>query len=79
MDHAKKKLVTWFYSNLGRDKNGTIQGQVHGQGVLIGQIFIHEQMGISNERAVDVTNATSHEAKTTLKKIVGPHAFVENK
>jgi hypothetical protein len=39
--------------------------------------FIHEQFGIS-KGVVDVGNATFDEAKTTLKKIACPHAFVEN-
>jgi hypothetical protein len=59
-------------------EDGRIQGQVHGQGVLIDQIFIHEQLGISSEGVVDATNATFHEAKIALRKIAGPHAFVEN-
>jgi hypothetical protein len=33
---------------------------------------------ISKEGIIDVTNATFEEAKTTLKKIASPHAFVEN-
>jgi len=51
---------------------------VHGQEILIDQVLIHEQLGISNEGVVDATNATFDEAKIALKKIVGPHAFVEN-
>jgi hypothetical protein len=42
------------------------------------QVFIHEQLGNSKEGVVDVINATFDEAKSALKKIVGPHAFVEN-
>jgi hypothetical protein len=38
---------------------------------LIDQIFIHEQLGISNE-------GTFYEAKTALKRITSPHAFAEN-
>jgi hypothetical protein len=41
-------------------------------------VLIHEQFGISKEGVVDAANATFEEAKTTLMKIVGPHAFVEN-
>jgi hypothetical protein len=44
---------------------------------LIDHVLIHEQLGISEEGAVDVANATFNEAKTALRKIVGPHAFVE--
>ncbi len=50
-------------------QDGRILGQVRGQ---------YEQLGISKEGTVDVTNATFEEAKTTLKRITGPHAFVEN-
>ncbi len=53
-------------------------GRVRGQEILIDQILIHEQLGISKEGAIDVANATFDKAKTTCKKIVRPHAFVEN-
>jgi hypothetical protein len=46
--------------------------------LLIDQVLIYEQLGISKEGAVDVDNATFEEAKTTLKRIIAPHAFVEN-
>jgi hypothetical protein len=36
---------------------------VHGQEILIDQVFIHEQLGFSKEVVVDVTNATFDEAK----------------
>ncbi len=48
---------------------------MHGQEILINQLLIHEQLEISNEAIV---NATFDEAKTTLKKIASPHAFIEN-
>jgi hypothetical protein len=51
---------------------------VCGQEILIDWVFIHEQFGISKEGTIDATNATFNEAKTALKKITGPHAFVEN-
>jgi hypothetical protein len=51
-----------------------IQGRVRGQEILI----IQEQFGISKEGIVDAANATFDEVKITLKKIVGPHVFVEN-
>jgi hypothetical protein len=41
-------------------------------------VLIHEQLGISKEGILDATNATFEEAQTTLKRIAGPHAFVEN-
>jgi hypothetical protein len=44
---------------------------VRGKKLLINQVFIHEQLGISKEGTFD-------EAKTTLKRITCPHAFVEN-
>ena len=59
-------------------EDGRILGQVHGQEILIDKVLIHEQLGISKEGVIDVANATFDEAKTTLKKILGPHAFVEN-
>jgi hypothetical protein len=33
---------------------------------------------MSKEGAIDVANATFEEAKTALKRIVGPHVFVDN-
>ncbi len=51
---------------------------MRGQIFLINQVFIHEQLGISKEGVVNVVNATFDEAKTALKNIVGPHAFIEN-
>jgi hypothetical protein len=56
-------------------KDGRIQGRVCGQEI---PIDIHEQLGISKERRIDATNATFDETKIVLKKIAGPHAFVEN-
>jgi hypothetical protein len=67
-----------FFKTLEKLEDGRIQGQVCGQEILIDQVLIHEQFGISKERVINVANATFDEAKTTLKKIVGPHAFVEN-
>jgi hypothetical protein len=55
-----------------------IQGQVSGQEIFIDQVLIHEQLGISKEGTIDATNATFEEAKTTLKRIANPYAFVEN-
>jgi virulence-associated protein VapD len=51
---------------------------VHGQEILIDHVLIYEQFQISNEGVVDVINATFDETKIALKKIAGPHAFVEN-
>jgi hypothetical protein len=59
-------------------KDGRILGQARGQGILIDQVLIHEQLGISKEGVIDAANATFEEAKTTLIKIVRLHAFVEN-
>ncbi len=45
---------------------------------MIWHVLIHEQLGISSEGVVDVANATYQEVKIVLRKIVGPHVFVEN-
>jgi hypothetical protein len=37
-----------------------------------------ENLQISKEGVEDVANATFKEAKTALKRIAGPHVFVEN-
>jgi hypothetical protein len=49
-----------------------------GQEILIDQVLIHEQLGISKEGVVDAANVTFDKTKTSLKKITSPHAFVEN-
>ncbi len=59
-------------------EDGRILGRVCGQEVIIDQVSIHKQLGISKEGVVDVANATFEEAKTTLKRIASPYAFVEN-
>ncbi len=78
MDYAKKRHVRDFLQTWAATKDGRIQGRVHGEEIIINQVFIHEQLGISKEGIIDVTNATFEEAKTVLKKIVGPYAFNEN-
>jgi hypothetical protein len=59
-------------------EGGRIQGKMHGQEILINHIFIHKQLGISKEGAIDVANATFDEAKNVLKGITSSHAFIEN-
>jgi hypothetical protein len=59
-------------------EDGRIQRQMHGQEILINEVLIHEQLGISKEGTLDVANAIFDEAKTTLKRITSPHVFVEN-
>jgi hypothetical protein len=51
---------------------------MHGQEILINHIFIHKQLGISKEGAIDAANATFDEAKNVLKGITSSHAFIEN-
>ncbi len=72
-DLLRNFLWTWEAT-----EDGKIQGQARGQEILIDHVLIHEQLGISKEGAINGINATFDEAKTTLKKIVGPHAFVKN-
>jgi hypothetical protein len=59
-------------------KDGRILGWVCDQEILIDQVIIHEQLGISKEGTVNVANATFEEVETAFKIIGGPHAFVEN-
>ncbi len=72
-DLLQNFLCTWEITNDGR-----IIGWVHGQEIIIDQIWIHEQLEISKEGTIYIANATFEEVKTTLKRIVGPHVFVEN-
>jgi hypothetical protein len=74
----REDLLRDFLWTQGATKHGRIQGWVRGQEILIDHILIHEQFGISKEGTIDVASATFDEAKTTLKKITSPHAFVEN-
>jgi hypothetical protein len=78
MDNAKRKSVMKLVMNQEATKDGRILGRVCGQEILIDQILIHEQLGISKEGIVDVANAIFEEAKIALKIITRPHAFVEN-
>ncbi len=57
-------------------EDGRTLRRVCGQEILIDHVLIHEQLGISKEGVVNVTNATFEEAKIVVKRIVGPH--VEN-
>jgi hypothetical protein len=59
-------------------EDGRILGQICGQEIFIDQLLIHEQLGISKEGAINIANAIFEEAKTTLKRIIRPHVFVEN-
>jgi hypothetical protein len=68
VDYVWEDLLRDFLQTWEELEDGRIQGQVRGQ-----EIWIDFQ-GRNN----NATNATFEEAKTTLKKIVGSHAFVEN-
>jgi hypothetical protein len=59
-------------------EDGRILGRVCGQEILIDQILIHEQLGISKEGVMDVVNAIFEEGKSALKRIAGQHSFVDN-
>jgi len=63
VDYTTRGFVARFLQTWEATKDGRIQGQVHGQEILIDQIFIHEQLGISKEGAVDAVNATFDEPK----------------
>ncbi len=74
----KTYLLQDFLRTWEEIEDGQVRAQVCGQKILIDHILIHNQLGISSERVVDVANATFQKVKTTLRKIIGPHAFVEN-
>ncbi len=78
MDNAKGRPIKKFLWTWEAIEDGRIWGQVRGQKIIIDQILIHEQLGISKEGAIDVVNVTFEETKTTLKRIASPHAYVEN-
>ncbi len=72
-DMLKDFLQTWEAM-----KDGIILEQISSQEILIDQVLIHEQLGISKEGTIADANASFEEAKIVLKWIIGPHAFVEN-
>jgi hypothetical protein len=76
MDNTKIRPVTRLLMNL--KCNDKWKNSRASRWSRIDQILIHEQLGISNEGAIDDVSATFEEAKSTLKRIVGPHVFVEN-
>ncbi len=51
VDYATKGPFTKKITNLGRIRDGGIQGRVRAQEILINQVLIHEQLGISKEGA----------------------------
>ncbi len=67
--------LLWTWEKL---EDGTIQGQVGGQEILIYHVLIHEQLGISKDGAVVATNVTFEEAKIALWKFTSPDAFLKN-
>jgi len=56
----QEDLLEDFLQTWEELEDGRIQGWVHGQEILIDQVFIHEQFGIS-KGVVDVANATFDE------------------
>jgi hypothetical protein len=56
-----------------------VKPQVCGKQILIDQILIHKQLGVSYEGIIDSPNATLQERRLNLKKIVEPHTFAKNK
>ncbi len=68
----REDLLQDFLQTWEELEDGRIQGQVHGQEILIDQVLIHEQLGISKEGTIDATNATFEEAKIVLKNITSP-------
>jgi hypothetical protein len=71
-------LLRDFLQTWETTKDGRILGWVHGQEIFIDHVLIREQLGISKEGALDATNPTFEEAKTALKRIIGPHAENEH-
>ncbi len=74
----KEDLLWDFLRTQEVIEDGKILGEVCGQEIFIDQVLIHEQLGISKEGIIDAANAIFEEAKIALKRIIRPHAFVEN-
>ncbi len=58
-------------------EDGCIKAQVCGKKILIDQVLIYDQHGISNEGVMDAANAIIQDANIVLKKIASPNAFIE--
>jgi hypothetical protein len=65
----RENLLWDFLQTWEATKDGRILRWVHGQEIIIDQILIHEQLGISKEGAIDTTKATFEEVKTNLKEL----------
>jgi hypothetical protein len=74
----REDLLQDFLQTWEAMEDGRILRWICGQEIFIDQVLIHEQLGISKEGIVYAINAAFEEAKIALKRIVGPHAFVEN-
>jgi hypothetical protein len=59
-------------------EDGHIKAQVCGTKIIIEQVFIHDQLGTSNEGVVDVTNIIIQEANIVFNKITSHDVFVKN-
>jgi hypothetical protein len=59
-------------------EDGCFKAQVCGRIFFIKQVFIHDQLGISNERVVDATKVIIQEANIIFKRITSLDVFVEN-
>jgi len=66
---ATRRPITRIFTNLGR--NGRRKNP------RTSALFMNN-LGYPNEEGIDVANVAYDKAKFILKKIVGPHAFVEN-
>jgi hypothetical protein len=64
MYNLTRRLLWDFLQTREATEDGRILGWVSGQEILIDQVQIHEQLGISKEGAIDVVNVIFEEAKT---------------
>jgi hypothetical protein len=68
----KEDMLWNFLQTREATEDGRILGWICGQEIIIDQVIIHKQLGISKEGAINVANATFEEVETALKTIVGP-------
>jgi len=74
----RENLLKEFVQTWEEMEDGHIKAQVCGRKILIEQVFIHDQLGISSEGVVDATNVIIRETKIFFKRIMSSYVFVEN-
>jgi hypothetical protein len=68
----RKHMLKEFLQTWEETKDGHVRAQVCGKQILIDQVLIHKQLGVSCDGIVDFANITFQERKLTLNKLQDP-------